>query len=160
MTIEVRRAVPADAHGIAEVHVQSWRETYSHLVPADSLALLKVKRYELRWAELITAQSPDVWVAAVGEDVIGWASSSVGHDSEAPRDLQLEGIYLLASHHGSGAGQLLLDAAVRDAPAYLWVAEENPRAWAFYVRNGFVPDGAVETHSLAGTPVAASRLVR
>ena len=53
-------------------------------------------------------------------------------------------IYQYSRAHGSGTGQALLDAAIGDAPAYLWVAEDNPRAQAFYRRNGFVPDGARE----------------
>lgn len=43
---------------------------------------------------------------------------------QGPRDV-------LASHYGSGAGQQLLDAAVGDGGAYLWIADENPRALAF-----------------------------
>jgi len=37
----------------------------------------------------------------------------------------------------------LLDAALGDQPALLWVAEQNPRAIAFYQRNGFSFDGQV-----------------
>jgi hypothetical protein len=33
----------------------------------------------------------------------------------------------------------LLDAAVGSAPAFLWVAVDNPRAHAFYARNGPEP---------------------
>lgn len=32
-------------------------------------------------------------------------------------------------------------AAIGDSPAYLWVVESNPRALAFYVKQGFRPDG-------------------
>ena len=67
---------------------------------------------------------------------------------------------MLASHYGSGAGQLLLDAAVGSSGAYLWIADDNPRAFAFYTRNGFVPDGATGSHELAGTPVRILRMVR
>jgi GNAT superfamily N-acetyltransferase len=50
-------------------------------------------------------------------------------------------IYQYARAHGTGTGQALLEAAVGDRPAYLWTAEDNPRALAFYTRNGFIPDG-------------------
>lgn len=54
-------------------------------------------------------------------------------------------INILASHYGMGVGQALLDAAIGDRPASLWVAEDNPRAQAFYRRNGFALDGARDT---------------
>lgn len=49
-----------------------------------------------------------------------------------------------ASAYGSGLGLRLLDAAIGDRPASLWVLERNPRARAFYERNGFAPDGTTE----------------
>lgn len=67
---------------------------------------------------------------------------------------------MLARRYGSGAGQLLLDAAVGDGGAYLWIADENPRALAFYRRTGFVQDGADRSHELLGTPVRILRMVR
>jgi GNAT superfamily N-acetyltransferase len=158
MDVVVRQAVAGDARGIAAVHIQGWREAYAHLVPADSLAALSHEQRELRWAELIPAATPTVWVAADGSRVVGWATASRGHGT--PRDHELEGLYILASHYGSGAGQALLDAAIGTEPAFLWVAEDNPRARAFYARNRFVADGAAETHPLAGTPVRAIRMVR
>jgi GNAT superfamily N-acetyltransferase len=156
--IEIRRAEPVDAHGIAIVHVQGWREAYAHLVPAEDLARLSVPQRELRWSELI-AGATAVYVALDGDRIVGFAGTSVGH-VDAPSDLELESLYLLASHYGSGAGQLLLDAALADHPAWLWVAEDNPRARAFYARNRFAADGVTETHSLAGTPVRAIRMAR
>lgn len=60
---------------------------------------------------------------------------------------ELDMIYQLASMHGSGSGQALLDATIADAPAFLWTAELNPRAQAFYRRNGFEPDGAREVRA-------------
>ncbi|MFC8599798.1 GNAT family N-acetyltransferase [Isoptericola sp. NPDC057191] len=62
---------------------------------------------------------------------------------EPVRDRELWLLYVLAAHHGTGAGQALLDTALPPGtPAQLWVAEANPRARRFYERNGFLPDGA------------------
>jgi len=160
MTIEVRRAVPVDARGIAEVHVRAWQETYAHLVPAVALARLSIDQRERRWGEILAPGGPANWVATDGSIIVGFAGSSAARDNDAPRTLELQAIYLLASHHGGGGGQQLLDAAIGAAPAYLWVAGDNSRARAFYLRNGFVADGAEDTHVLAGTPVLAIRMVR
>ena len=149
-----------DAAGIARVHLQAWRESYAHLLPASSLAELQHGPREAKWRGIITAATSDIWVACAGEDIVGWASAGAGRDDGGPRPRELEGIYVLASHYGSGAGQLLLDAAVGDAGAYLWIAEDNPRAFAFYRRNGFAADGATAVHELAGTPVRILRMVR
>lgn len=158
--VTIRAAVLDDAAGIARVHHQAWRECYAHLLPAASLAGLQHGPREARWRGIITVATSDIWVACVGTDIVGWTSAGAGRDEDGPRPRELEGIYVLASQYGSGAGQLLLDAAVGDAAAYLWIAEENPRACAFYRRNGFAPDGATAVHELAGTPVRILRMVR
>ncbi|MDR7084866.1 GNAT superfamily N-acetyltransferase [Arthrobacter ginsengisoli] len=158
--LTVRKAVVADAAGIAQVHIQAWRESYVHLLPAAVLAGLQRRPRETRWRETIAAGASDVWVACAGTDIVGWASAGPGRDDDGPRPRELQGIYVLASHYGSGAGQLLLDAAIGNGGAHLWIAEDNPRAFAFYLRNGFVPDGATATHELAGTPVRILRMVR
>lgn len=152
--------MPDDAPGIAGVHIQAWRECYAHLLPAAVLAGLEHGPREAMWLKTIAAGVSGIWVARHGTDIVGWAGAGAGRDDDGPRDRELTGIYVLASHYGSGAGQLLLDAAVGDAGAYLWIAEDNPRAFAFYTRNGFVPDGATAEHELAGTPVRIRRMVR
>ena len=158
--LTVRAAVLDDAAGIARVHIQAWRETYAHLLPAETLAGLQQGPRDATWREIIAAGTSNVWLACEGEDILGWASAGDGRDDDGPRTTELFGIYVLAGSHGSGAGQLLLDAAVGDGGAYLWIADENPRALAFYRRNGFVQDGAARSHVLLGTPVRILRMVR
>ena len=158
--IRVRPARPSDAAGIAAVHVQAWREAYAHLMPADFLAALDVGRREAGWNAIIDDDSTDVVVATDGSRVVGWATAGAGRDRDPVRDRELEGIYVLAAAHGTGAGQQLLDAVVADDPAYLWMAEDNPRAEAFYRRNGFTRDGAVQQESFGSATVQVVRLVR
>ena len=160
MTLDVRRAVPADAGGIAEVHVQGWREAYAHLVPADNLARLSVEQRELRWKEIIQLPDADIWVATEQGAVVGFAGAGPNREPDPPRNVELQSLYVLASHYGTGTGQRLLDAVLGDAPASLWVADDNPRARAFYARNGFVPDGTTKMGPLAGTDILEARLVR
>ena len=67
--------------------------------------------------------------------------------------------FVLADY-GTGASDMLMDAALGDDPASLWVLEDNPRARAFYRRHGFDPDGAVKTHTVDGAAIREVRLVR
>ena len=159
-TVTVRRATVDDARGIAEVHVTAWRETYAGRMPADFLASLDVDRRAVGWARILERGETDAFVAERDGTIVGWATAGRGRDDDAPRDRELEGIYLLASAYGSGAGQQLLDAAVGDAPAYLWVMDGNGRAEAFYRRNGFTRDGATMTHPSGDATILAVRMTR
>ena len=157
--LTVRPADVQDADAIAAVHVRAWQEAYAHLLPADFLAARDVDARAQRWRAIVTDPTVDVLVACVDGRVVGWASAGPGR-GDAPRDRELEGIYVLATHHGSGAGQALLDAAVGTDPAFLWVADGNPRAEAFYRRNGFARDGAVKHEPIGPTGIDAVRMVR
>lgn len=98
-------------------------------------------------------------VAVVADHVVGFAWTAPSCDKPRVRGLELVGLYLLAAHHGAGLGQALLDSAIGDQPASLWMAEDNPRARAFYVRNGFTPDGARKVEP-AWEDLTEVRLVR
>lgn len=156
----VRQATVDDARGIAEVHVTAWREAYAGRMPAEFLASLDVDRRAAGWTRILERGETDAFVAQQGGAIVGWATAGAGRDDDAPRDRELEGIYLLASAYGSGAGQRLLDAAIGDAPAYLWVMDGNPRAEAFYLRNGFTRDGATMTHPAGDATILAVRMTR
>jgi ribosomal protein S18 acetylase RimI-like enzyme len=138
--ITVRPAVPDDAERIVDIRNTGWREAYAHLLSPEFLERMTSSPDRIRVS--IESGTPVV-VAELDGDVVGFACASTPFDDEPdpPRELQLWFIYQYARAHGSGTGQRLLDAAVGDRPAFLWVAEENPRAIAFYRRNGFIPDG-------------------
>jgi ribosomal protein S18 acetylase RimI-like enzyme len=75
----------------------------------------------------------------VGFVVRGPAAEHQGH--RPVRDEQLYALYVLSSYYGHGAGQALLDQALGERPAQLWVAKDNGRARRFYEKNGFTTDG-------------------
>ena len=78
-----------------------------------------------------------------------------------PASRELYFIYLLDAWHGTGIGQKLFDAAVdENEPLYLWVADDNPRAHRFYVRNGFTADGASHVEPFLGESLTEVRFVR
>lgn len=77
--------------------------------------------------------------ALVGIAMAGPASGGTNE----PQQLHL--LYAYAAFHGSGMGAALLNAVIDPTePASLWVADPNPRAQAFYRKNGFATDGAVK----------------
>jgi len=63
-------------------------------------------------------------------------------DDDAPTETELYAIYVREAYYGTGVATRLLDAATDSTPVCLWVYRDNPRASAFYVNRGFIPDGA------------------
>jgi len=149
---------------IAELHVATWREAYSHLLREDFFTAEHVQGRHQMWTHIL-GNAREEWSIRIAESrdrIIGFAflGPSLGPEGqELPRDRQLFSIYVTAEHHGTGVGQALLDATAGDGPAMLWVARENLRAVAFYLRNGFEFDGAEQTDP--GAPeIIDARMVR
>ena len=157
--LTIRTASVADARGIARVHVRSWREAYAGVFSKHLLENLDVRTRAAHW-ERIIAGGAQVWVAETGGIIVGWASAGDPREKHGPARLELLGIYVLRDHYGTGAAQRVLDAALGDAAAFLWVLADNPRAQAFYRRNGFAFDGTAKVESFGGEPAHEVRMVR
>ncbi|MDF2989976.1 MAG: hypothetical protein K0S37_490 [Microbacterium sp.] len=154
----VRPGTMADAEAIARVHSQSWRETYGTFVDdPDTNPWFAVERRIDMWTATLRDGAAPVMVAVVDGEIIGFAATARTPGPEAVRPEELTTLYVVASSHGTGAGQVLLDAVLADRPASLWVAADNPRAEAFYRRNGFRRDG---TESAFGPIPRTVRMVR
>ncbi|MGY1741676.1 MULTISPECIES: GNAT family N-acetyltransferase [unclassified Blastococcus] len=145
----IRPARAGDAASMARVNVRCWQETYRGLV---SDALLDDPGFpaarERFWTAALTDERYRANRVAVAErdgELVGIAMSGPPLDAGATWARQLYVLYVLAAHHGTGAGPALLDAVVGPGePTVLWVADPNPRAQAFYRRHGFVADGATQ----------------
>lgn len=139
----LRRAEPDDAFELAKLQLRCWRETYSDLLSESFFEQQTVDDRLAMWSELLTGPYADRhWVAEDMGRLVGFAGSVPPVPGRSPQT-QLWGLYLLSAYHGSGLGQKLLDATIGDERATLWVAEDNPRAQAFYRRNGFNPNGMI-----------------
>ena len=142
MTV-VRPATAADARGIAETRVESWRATYAGVVPQSVLDELDVDVITQGWSEGLERASADAatYVADSDGTVVGFVHA--GPDGDVAR---VYAIYARPSVWDRGVGRALMDEAVRWMgkrwdDAILWVAEENPRGRRFYERYGWLADG-------------------
>jgi GNAT superfamily N-acetyltransferase len=134
---------------MARVIVRCWQETYRGLMPDEVLddpGFAPAR--ERMWTAVLTDEryrENRVAVAETDGGLIGVAMSGPPLGDGATWTRQLYVLYVLAAHHGSGAGSALLAAVVDpDVTTALWVADPNPRAQAFYRKHGFVADGAVQ----------------
>ncbi len=147
----IRTATAADINGMTDVIVQSWQETYEGLVSASVLhdPTMWARRHRM-WSLMMADGDPArrVLVAERDGQIVGVVVSepsdrvttevAADKDRVPTADRTLAILYVLQSEYGSGAGQQLLDAALEpDESAELWVADPNPRAQAFYRKNGF-----------------------
>lgn len=134
---------------MARVQVRCWQETYRGLMSDEMLDDPGFPAARKRfWTAAITDEryrDNRVAVAERDGDLIGIAMSGPPLDTGAAWARQLYVLYLLAAHHGTGAGAALLEAVIDEREsAALWVADPNPRAQAFYRKHGFVADGLAQ----------------
>ncbi|MBW4094276.1 MAG: GNAT family N-acetyltransferase [Acidobacteria bacterium] len=157
----IRPPREAEWETLADLHLATWQETYAGQFPESEWGPEARARRIRMWKAICTDPRPgdSFAVAERGGQVVGLAGAGASQDRPAPRATQLWFIYLLASDQGSGAGQQLLETVLASSPASLWVLENNPRAVAFYTRNGFLPDG---TRKPSGVETAGDeiRMVR
>lgn len=133
---------PDDAEELARLHVLVWQQAYDGLMPADHLAGLDVEAFTERWRRRLAGELPGTtWVARDADGFVAFASSGPGRDEDRPVELELYAINLLERTHGTGLADALMERAVGDEPAYLWVLGGNDRAMGFYRRHGFVDEG-------------------
>ena len=143
---------------IADVHIASWRAGYGHVIPES---VLYADDFEPRrrtiWADWRFAPAQRVAVSVDDTDtVVGFAT--YGPERERARGYtgrgELYAFYLHPGSWGTGAAADLL-AHVHErlgaegfAEAVLWVLDDNPRARAFYERNGWTPTGVAADYDV------------
>jgi L-amino acid N-acyltransferase YncA len=140
----VREATVADAKGIALVHVDSWKETYSGIIPQDFLDSLSYDKRAEGWTEIIKADRPFEKIFVLenkDQKIVGFAVAGKSREQTFHYDGELHAIYLLKSHQGLGLGRTLFDKCMEANRSFgfqsmfVWVLRENPTT-NFYIHLG------------------------
>jgi ribosomal protein S18 acetylase RimI-like enzyme len=164
----VRPAVAADARGIAEVHVATWRAAYAGIVPQAHLDGLSVEKRAELWTRILSEPphpGRSLWVAVdtATPRIVGFACTAPSRDADAPATGELQAIYVLPSHWDAGAGRAVHDRAVGSlraagfSAATLWVLADNARARRFYERRGWRADGTTKSLDILGAALEEVR---
>jgi len=119
-TVRLRRALPADAAGVAAAHRQAWVETYTGLLPAPVVTGRGLGEFVQLWSGALKPGAS--WTTFVCEiphgPIAGFASAgpirSPTEDRKGPLDAELIALYLLEEHQGYGLGRVLFEAARAD----------------------------------------------
>ncbi|HET7730262.1 MAG TPA: GNAT family N-acetyltransferase [Usitatibacter sp.] len=143
-----RAATAADAGAIARVHRESWRTTYSGILPRDVIDRLAGLKSEAAWRNRLAGR-PAVeaaWVAERGGEIVGFASCGEARHRLEGLEAEIYALYVLQGHQRQGVGRGLVRECARHFVRhghfgfYLWVLKAN-RARLFYEAMGGVEMG-------------------
>ncbi|MEO8626444.1 MAG: GNAT family N-acetyltransferase [Candidatus Limnocylindrales bacterium] len=157
--VHIRRAIEADARGIAEVHVRTWQQAYRGTLPLAFLQALSVDTREVFWRDELHALAPDrrPWVAETGRGIVGFVSAGLGRDEAAPPLTgEVYAMYVLPDCWDRGVGRTLLAHAEHDlvdhgySEAEMWILSDNDRARGFYEKAGWRADGGIKRVAIGG----------
>jgi len=170
----VRRATVADAGAIGALHVRAWRHSYRGIVPDHMLADLDSAHSAGRWREHLRLRRWSVFLALAqrgGRPALG-AFCAVGPvdepigDRRGGRTGELYALYADPRALGRGAGPAAHGAGVTHLGAggfhhlVLWVLTKNPRARAFYAKQGWRCDELTAREWHHGLPLPVVRYSR
>ncbi|RFB14722.1 GNAT family N-acetyltransferase [Bacillus sp. HNG] len=135
--MKIRKAVLSDARGIAQVHVDSWRTTYSGIVPDVYLEKLSYESREKAWKSRIP--NGHVFVAENEQgEIVGFACGGKER-SENYENFQgeLYAIYVFQEYQGQGLGKKLVTPVVqqlldKDINTMLVLVLEENKSCLFY----------------------------
>lgn len=143
--IKVRLATAADAAAIAKIHVDSWRDSYAHIldhdylrkaVQADRIAIWTHRLHEPRESQIVA-------VAEAKDSIVGFICAYLHHHPQW--GTFIDNLHVAPRERSRGVGSLLmtwlgrcLAISTQPEPAYLEVFEANPGAVRFYRRLGGV----------------------
>jgi ribosomal protein S18 acetylase RimI-like enzyme len=131
------------------MHVASWRETYTGVLPDKMLSSLSVEGRVAMWDQILrqptTSSSTIVYLAERDGSIIGFGSCGAQRTEDLKErgyDGEFSAIYVLREFQGRGIGARLLGKMSLDliargfGAAALWVLRENLRARRFYEYHG------------------------
>jgi epoxyqueuosine reductase len=150
--VNIRPAAVAEAAALTELAVRTFREAYASMVPAADMELHLELRYGSVLQAVEVAEPRNSYLVAEVDGVL--AGYALLRHGRGPGDIaalrapsELARFYVAREWHGRGVAQELMAAAMADArqrgseTLWLTVWTENPRAIAFYRKQGFVMAG-------------------
>jgi ribosomal protein S18 acetylase RimI-like enzyme len=133
----IRKAQSSEVNIIGDIHVGSWRNSYSHVLPPDFLKRKIVPFLKDHWNN-VEIQNDDVILVAEEKEIIGFIAVWC-------RPIPfIDNLHVKPSHRSQNVGTALMRAAAEELllkgirTGYLWVFQSNVNAIRFYERLGGV----------------------
>lgn len=147
--ILIRQATPDDAKLLTDLSYTTFWDAFAHHPKnaPDDLAHYMRQAFNLEQIEAELADENSIFlIAEIDGKPAGYAKLIVGSIEEgvnAQKPIELSRLYSHQEYLGKGVGQNLTDACFEYAKTHdhdvMWLGvwEYNPRAQAFYTKNGF-----------------------
>ena len=147
--ITIRPAAVEDAKLLTDLSYETFWDAFSHHPKnaPDDLAHYMRQAFNIEQITAELAESTAIFlIADIGGKPAGYAkliTGSIEHGVTATRPIELSRLYSHQEYLGKGVGQNLMDAcfdlAIANGHDVIWLGvwEYNPRARAFYEKNGF-----------------------
>ncbi len=141
----IRPANPADAVGLAQIQVDSYRTAYVDLVPAAFLAQFIYEDQAQDWRDLLATATDQILLVAQSDEgeLMGYALGRAGDTDMLDYDSELAALHVRQQNQRQGVGRALVAAVAERLwqrgckSLWLSVLVGNP-AYAFYERLGGV----------------------
>jgi ribosomal protein S18 acetylase RimI-like enzyme len=138
----IRPATPADVDGIARVHVQAWRESYTALVPPEAFEYHPLETRIAQWSVTLADPNRATLICESDGAVAGFISGGPVKWTALSTDSEVASLYLLNVVKRRGIGgalfrQFMPVLARRGfASCGLWTLSNNVAARRFYEAMG------------------------
>jgi ribosomal protein S18 acetylase RimI-like enzyme len=148
VNVSITTSSIADYKSIQAIGRETFYETFASSNSEENMRKYLSENYtDHKVKEELSNEESLFFMAYEDHAAIGYLKLNLGQaqtELQDPLSLEIERIYVKASHHGKEVGKLLYDKALEIArqhnktSIWLGVWEENPRAIRFYEKNGFV----------------------
>jgi len=133
--IKIRPATESDLQDIISIHVESWKDAYADVLPAEFMTGQLHQELARHWHET-EIQNQDMVLVAEENSLVGFIAVWC-------RPIPfIDNLHVRPSHRSKKIGSALMTAVARELlqkkhkTAYLWVFESNDKAIRFYERLG------------------------
>ena len=141
LEIDIRKAEPADATAVAEVHHSAWRGAYDGIIPHGALNRM-IGRRDCDWWSGAIRRAANVLVVELGGEIVGYATLGRNRAPKLPQQGEIYELYLKPEYQGIGLGSRLFAAARAQLASLglkglvVWALEDNGGALSFYSGHG------------------------
>jgi GNAT superfamily N-acetyltransferase len=163
--MKLRKALPSDAAAVAELHTDSWRNTYRGILSDYFLDHEIFENRLAHWQRRLSDRQPDTQLVLLAEEpgqLIGF--TCVFLDADPRWGALLDNLHVRFDTQSRGVGRQLMSQAIAwilkkrpDSGLYLWLFEGNHQARGFYERLGGIPVEKQLQRAPGGTDVIAVR---